>query len=257
MIKIIITTNIILMLCLSYCKGKTSSIPDEKTMIAKYEKIKKLRTIYISYDEWKDSTWTSIYKNKFHKSFDINNKELERHEYFHKSGKLILKTFSIYNEKGILVSSFSYMKPKGPKLMETFKYDASGYLTKIESFKEDGALIISIQYENNSAGNKIESNWYTRDLLEKRGTFKYDENKNNTEIIWFTNESLSSIVMRKYDKNGNKIEGYTHNPKGKLTNSRKYKYNSRGDLIEEVRYKFDSSPKWKFTYRNVYAENGK
>lgn len=149
------------------------------------------------------------------------------------------KTCYRYNSDGLLESLDRYYEPGTLSYSTRYSYDTNGYL--IEESEHDDQQRVLRRYKYDSAGNKIETQYFNRNntLLEMVTRYKYDNRGVLTEEICHdivdNSATMEYGIRYKYDSRGNQIEKEWF--RGNEISSRDcYAYDQNNNLTEHTWY---------------------
>ncbi|MBN2820019.1 MAG: hypothetical protein JXP36_13670 [Bacteroidales bacterium] len=187
-------------------------------------------------------------------------------------------SFSVYDENGFVLKSFSF-NPKGDTTSyEKYAYDKNGNRTiyerqslsgeykkeseyntiskLIEEYGYDGSAKFRTVLTYDDKNRVTEIVYYIVDRVDEKRVYTYNGNKASVEILKQGLHLTSSIDLVFNDAQQVISEDYK-SIEGKLLESKKYEYSSKGDLIKEEKYK-DGNMFYRITYdydinRNLLA----
>ena len=156
----------------------------------------------------------------------------------------VITSKSEYNEKGLIVSSYSSTK-EDPETFSvttyTYEYDDQGNPVKSVRTKPDLSEYVTL-YEYDDKGRKIKTTTIDADQNESVYEWEYiGEGEDNNGIYYTVGTDKSSKVRIEYNEDGKQEKLTLFDEDGSVTYWVEYEFDERGNAVGNRSYKADGS----------------
>lgn len=116
---------------------------------------------------------------------------------------------------------------------------------------ENGVTIVKKELNTyDASGNLTEEAVFINDKLEKKESYKFNKNNEETEhSIYNKDGTVKKKVVKKYNNSGKVSEEYSYDGAGKLITKEIYSFNNFGDKSQELIYNGTGELEEKVTYK--------
>lgn len=143
-------------------------------------------------------------------------------------------------------------KKDGSYTWYSYYFDVNGYPLGWNEYDENNALTGRTAYLNDRNGNRIERTVYLGQMMTKKESSRYDNNRLVEEQSFDSDGTMTERRVYKYDSQGNNTELEFYNKDGDLKQRYLYKYDNHGNRIE---WRFYDADEFLVALTTYYYDN--